>query len=309
MVKKKKFLLIIFLSILLICVFVMYKSKKDIVSTQSLNLSDNEKKNLNYNFEIPNNINVLSCLSENKIIALDDNKLKIYNLENNSFEKDIASINKNYKVKSLLPFDSGIIWCENQVKPTVKSKVYIKYFSSDNKPTLIDESDSDILPSLAVTSKYLTYYIVNSNKLNIKIFNLSNNENTTIESYKLGDFSDMPYISTPNSNNKDVIWSFSKKGKSKILKYNIAEKKISEFNKSDSLSNPVFKNNKILAVKNMNFEDKELNISYASDYIVEYDYTQKKWVKFLENEINKYIDAPQESVINLSTNEGLLYWD
>ncbi|WWU66855.1 hypothetical protein QJR26_18880 (plasmid) [Clostridium baratii] len=230
-------------------------------------------------------------------------------MENNSFEKDIASINKNYKVKSLLPFDSGIIWCENQVKPTVKSKVYIKYFSSDNKPTLIDESDSDILPSLAVTSKYLTYYIVNSNKLNIKIFNLSNNENTTIESYKLGDFSDMPYISTPNSNNKDVIWSFSKKGKSKILKYNIAEKKISEFNKSDSLSNPVFKNNKILAVKNMNFEDKELNISYASDYIVEYDYTQKKWVKFLENEINKYIDAPQESVINLSTNEGLLYWE
>ncbi len=119
----------------------------------------------------------------------------------------------------------------------------------------------------------------------------------------------MPYISTPNTNDKDVIWSFSKNGESKIFKYNINDKGVTEFNKSNSLFSPVFKENKILAIKKNDFEDKELNITYASDYIVEYDYEKNEWIKFLENEIDNYIDFPQESVLSLSSDDKLLYWD
>lgn len=310
MVKKCTILVFILTTVFGIVNFYHIKENTNTNYNQEVSsLTKEEKDNLNYNFEIPNELNVLGILSENEVLVLDNNKLKSYNLEKKIFEKEFASINKNCKVKLLQVFDNGIIWCENQIESNVKSKIYIKYFSYNDEKELLDKSDSEILPSSSISSKYLTYYIVNNNTLNIKIFNLSNKENTIIKIYELGEFSNMPYISTPSINDKEIIWSFSKNGESKIFKYDINDRVVNEFNKSNYLFSPVFKENKILAIKKNDFEDKELNISYASDYIVEYDYKKNEWIKFLKNEINNYIDFPQESVLSLSSDEKLLYWE
>lgn len=311
MVKKKSFILIVILMIFMIFAIVnSYHRKNGSDDNQAIpSLTKEEQENLNYSFEIPKEINVLGIVSEKEIVVLDNNKLKKYNLEKKKFDKEFANVNENYQVKGLCVFDDGIIWCENQVEPNIKSKIYIKYFSANDGKELLDESESEILPALSISSKYLTYYIVNNNMLEIKIFNLSNKENNIIKSYELTGFSNMPYISTPSTNDNEVVWSVSQNGKSKILKYNINDKGIIEFNKSQNLFSPVLQENRILAIRKNDFEDKELNIVYASDYIVEYDYEKNEWVKFLENEIDKYIDFPRESVISLSSDGKLLYWE
>ena len=312
--KFKKYLIATFLIVILIIVSVFLIGlifKKGEISNnikiKKSTLSDEKKKCLNYNYEIPNNINVLDIISEKEVAIEEDNQLKSYNVESKEYKK-IVDINKGFKVNKVSVFNKGIIWCENREKPKIETKIYIKYFK-DDKINLLDESNEEILPDMSVSQKYLTYYIVNENKINIKIFNLEDNKKETIASYNFKNGNDTTYVSLPNTNDKNVVWSYSIKEKSNIFKYNIQRKEIETLPTNNViLFNPVIKDNRIIAIKRNDFFDKQFNISYGSNYIVEYDYDKKDWYKFLESKVDNYIKDPKECVIALSSQKSSLLY-
>ncbi|EQB4338555.1 hypothetical protein [Clostridium botulinum] len=277
------------------------------INKSNKDFSDKNKKFLKYDYEISNNINVLDIMSNDKLVVEDSNKLKLYNIAKKKYEKDFVNIHEGFEVKDALIFDKGIIWVENKIQPSIITKVYIKYFSS-NKIDLLDESTSEILPSMSISSKYLTYYIINENNIKIKSVNLEKNIQETIATYPLKNGENINYVSIPNTNDKYIVWSYLTNGISNILKYDINTKKLEHLKNTEHLKNPVIKNNRIVAIKKRDIHDSKLAVTYASDYIVEYNFITKQWTKFSDGKIDNYIDNDKECITALSTDKGLLYW-
>ena len=315
--ERKKSITIIFSILLVIIVLGLttYNTHKN--NTQAsqnnlraakLSLTDEQKKNLKYNYEIPNTFNVLDIISENKLLIEEDNKLKIYNLDKEKFSEELIEITKNYFVVYAKVFDNGVIWIETNGKEQTTSKIFIKYFS-DNRIKELDISESNILPSMSATSNYLTYYIVDdNNNINIKLFNLKEESSKVISIYELENSEGKLYVSIPNTNDNEIVWSTSIKDKSIIYSYNIEDDKINILSENNSIYKPVIKKNRLFAIEKYDYFDSEINSDYASDFIVEYNNETNVWDKFEKDRINNYILAPQECVINLLTNEGLLSW-
>lgn len=304
---KKIFSIVFILSILIVLGLTISNATNYSKDEQnvSVNLNDDQRNCLNYNYEIPINIKVLDIISENELLTEKNNQLKIYNLTKKIYGEKLIDITENNSIVAAKMFDYGIIWIENNKQEKSNTKMFIKYFSSD-KINLLDESNSSILPSMSITSKYVTYYIVDNNNINIKIFNLEKSSNRTIASYDLGSDVNPIQLSIPNTNDFDIVWSCSNQDKSQIYIYNIANESIKTLPKSELLSRPIIKNNRIFAIQKYDFFDKELNCDYASDYIVEYN--NNEWDKFSKENIDQYVSYPREAITGLSTNQGLLYW-
>lgn len=307
--RKIIFSIVIMISLLLIGVVISFNTKNNNKGNDiriSVSIDNSQKNSLNYNYEIPTNIRVLDIISENELLVEQNNQLITYDLNKKTFDKKLTDRIEDDSIISAKIFNDGVIWIENSVQEESKIKICIKYFS-DNKITILDECDSEILPSISLTSKYLTYYICNDGQIDIKIFNLQSKYNKTIATYELGDENNMRYVSTPNTNDFDVTWSCSKENKSQIYIYNILDSTTTEIlTENEFISGPIIKNNRIFAIKRYDYFDEELNCDYASDYIVEYN--NDSWEKFSKDNIENYILYPIECVTSLSTNQGLMYW-
>ncbi len=302
------FAIILLFIIVIATIYIINKNESIVNINNSIrNLSGENKKILKYDYEIPNNINVLDIMSNNELVVEDSNKLKLYNIKKKKYEKKLVDIHEGFKVKSVLVFDKGIIWVENKIEPSIVTKVYIKYFSS-NKIDLLDETTSNILPYMSMSSKYLTYYIINENNIKIKLVNLEKNTQEILATYPLKNGENINYVSIPNTNDKYIVWSYLTNGVSSILKYDINTKKIENLQNTEDLKDPVIKNNRIVAIKKRDIYDSKLAVAYGSDYIVEYNFTTNQWTKFSDKKIDNYLDGNKECITTLSHNKGLFYW-
>ena len=89
--------------------------------------------------------------------------------------------------------------------------------------------------------------------------------------------------------------------------YDIKTNSINELSDNELIYNPIFKGNILLGIKQNIYFDEEINDSYSSNYIVEFDIESKKWTKFKENIISNYVFEPKESIFALAYNSDLLY--
>ncbi|MGE5628747.1 MAG: hypothetical protein ACM3X7_11700 [Solirubrobacterales bacterium] len=305
---KLKIIIPIIVLVIILVEALIVVSKPPNATDSNKGLSSEEKHLLKYSYEIPDNLNVLDIISDNKLVIQESNEIKIYSIAENKSSDKLADISEGFKVTKVITFDEGIIWVENRTTPDITSRIYVKYFSS-NKVNLLDESKSDILPSIALSpsSRYLSYYIINGNKVDVKYYDLDKNVQKSLAQYELNNENGLNLVSTPNSDDNAIVWSYSTNKESSLFKYSITTGQIEKLSNAD-MTQPVITNNKIVALKRYDFYDNNKKITYASDYILQYNYDTKQWVKFEEGKINDYMDGNEESIITLSFNNGLFYW-
>jgi|GEM_PF-3744264 len=259
----------------------------------------------NYTYKIDSEIDVKGIIDENNIIIKDEENLVKYNLKKMKKENVLASVQDGYNVHSVNTFDDGIIWIETRDTPDISNKIYIKYYDSDSI-LLIDESTNKILPQLSVSGNEMVYYIVDDKLFSIKMVDLESGEKNTVASYESSN--NKRYISQPSINDYYIVWSCMETEKSTIYIYDIETNNIKVLSDDELLYNPVLKNNNLLAIKQNIYFDEEINDSYSSNYIVEFNSTSKTWTKFKENTISEYVFEPKESIFSLAVNSELLYW-
>lgn len=300
MKKKRKLLYIIIQIIFILSILFVFKDKinKYIDDYKIIN-------NFNYTYKINSALEVKGILDENNIIIQDGEKLIKYNLKKSQKKDVLASIESGYNVDSVNTFDNGIVWIETKSTPTISSKIYIKNYDSDNI-VLIDETTEKILPKLSLINNKMVYYIADEKIFYIKMVNLESQKTDVVASYEAGD--NKVYISQPSINSSYIVWSCTDSEKSIINKYNIKTNSTEVISDNELVYNPVLKENNLLAVKQNIYFDQEIDDSYSSDYIVEFDNINKKWTKFKENVISNYIFEPKESIFSLSYDSELLYW-
>ncbi|GAA0752958.1 hypothetical protein [Clostridium sartagoforme] len=300
--KKKRNL--IYLLILIVCTFSILFIFKNKINKYINNYKLMNK--FNYTYKINSNLDVKGIIDENNIIIQDGEKLIKYNLKKSKRENVLVSVENGYNVNSVNTFENGIIWVETKDIPNISSKIYIKYYDSDNI-LLIDETTNKILPQLSVSDNKVVYYIADEKLFNIKMVNLESGEMNIISSYESNN-SNKKYISQPNINSSSIVWSCMDTEKSIIYIYDIKTNSINELSDNELIYNPIFKGNILLGIKQNIYFDEEINDSYSSNYIVEFDIESKKWTKFKENIISNYVFEPKESIFALAYNSDLLYW-
>lgn len=309
---KNTFITAIILLILIVIIiagvsYSRYKNNNSISKVDNT-LSCNQKEKLKYTYEVPNTLNIWDIISESQLLIEEDNKLKLYDLNTNKSNKELVNISKGHSVVNAKAFHDGLIWIECNENDRKNNKIFIKYFE-DNSVNELDVSNSDIIPSISVSSRYITYYIVdNKDNINIKLFDLKDKSSKVISTYKLNNEGNKIYISAPNTDNKQVVWSGTINDKSTVYSYSIESDIKRVLSKDNIVSNPVVKDNRIFAIQKNDFFDSELNCDYASDFIVKYNVENDTWNRFEEGRINNYIETPMESVIKLLDDEGPLSW-
>lgn len=300
MKKKRSLIYLIIIILFTLSILFIFKDKinKYIKDYKLIN-------NFNYTYKINSNFDVKGIMDENNIIIQDEEKLIKYNLKKSKKEDVLVSIENGYNVNWVNTFDNCIIWMETRNTPNISSKIYIKYYDSENI-RLIDETTNKLLPKFSVSGDKMVYYIVDKELFYIKIINLESEEIDIVASYESNN--NKMYISQPSINKSNIVWSCMDTEKSIIYMYDVKTKRTEVISDNELIYNPVLKGNKLFAIKQNIYFDKEINNSYSSNYIVEFDAISKKWIKFKENIISKYIFEPKETIFSLSYNSELLYW-
>lgn len=300
MMRVKKSLFII---LIIIIILVSYLIFRDNIS-KYIDFNK-ETYNLNYTYNIDSELNVIGIIDKNNIIIQEKNNLIEYNLNEEKKERIVVEISEGYKVNSVNTNDTGVIWVETRDTPSIESKIYFKYFDSD-QVILIDETNDKILPDISLKKDNISYYIVNDNKFEVKLMNIKSFEKKVLKAYESSN--DKVYISPSSINSTSIVWSFVNNQNSIISIYDIDSGEIKEIVSDDIIYNPVLKGSRLFAIKENIYYDDEIKDSYLSNYIVELDRQNEQWIKFENENINKYISEPRESIFKLPNNSDLLYW-
>lgn len=298
--KSKKYIVytIIFLVTSIVISFLF---SNDILSSNSLLVSQLNQEDLIYDYKIPNNIDVKGITSPNKVIIEENRTLYTYNLDKNIKEMDIAKVSNNTSIPKVENNEKGYSWIE---EGSSTSKIFYKSNNS-LEPKLIDESNDPKLTTLSMGSRYIVYSIVSNNSYIIKYYNLNTNKSKNIAIYSL---SSPDEISPPSGNDSKILWSKISNDTSTLYEYNISKDSIRELENSSKVFNPTFIGNNIFGIRNQVNCNSETDEVVNSNYIVQYDEKDEMWDKFKRDVIPYYIEDEKESITKLPQGGKLLYW-
>lgn len=199
----------------------------------------------------------------------------------------------------------GIIWVETDINSSLNS-IYLKYYDSNEK-ILIDSGVNEIVPYIDIEKNILVYYIADKN-LQINYINLLNLKKENIKTHNNDYLKEVMSISQPKTDGNNIIWSEITSLGANMYVYSIKNKSLETINLDSNIYSPIIYGGTIIAIKENNYFDNELNIQYASDYIVKYNRENKLWESFESKRIEKYIGYPRECVTNIVFDSNIFYW-
>lgn len=289
--KKNKLIFVLFM-----CIFLLFIYKL---------VSYDKYKDFKYDYILPNEINFLTFISEKTILIESKKNICSYNLENNSIIDTFTTLNEDSVIKKADSFNFGIVWVETDINSSLNS-IYLKYFDS-NETILLDSGVNEIIPYIDIEKNVLVYYIADEN-LEINCINLLTLKKENIKTYSHDYLEDSLFISKPKTDGSNIIWSETTSIGVSIYIYSIKNKLLDKMNLDSNIYSPIICKETIIAIKENEYFDNELNIQYASDYIMEYNCKNKKWKKFEEERIGEYIGYPRECVSNIFFENNIFYW-